>query len=176
MEWESGGKRRIRLRNLRSWAWLLGKSLKSEPAFEPQNGRGKHRFCASVVENRVVSCRPERIQMGEDPHGYTINDPSPLYSFDFPHGYWKIIHPKAICDRLQNSKDIIRMGTRFSHILDSRSPVRIVGFHLWVVCKTDFYMPPKSNSGTYATSRVLSNPVSIGSESSGACNPQKGVT
>jgi len=117
MEWESGGKRRIRLRNLRSWAWLLGKSLKSEPAFEPQNGRGKHRFCASVVENRVVSCRPERIQMGEDPHGYTINDPSPLYSFDFSHQYSKIIHPEAIFGRPQNFKDIIRMGTGFSHRL-----------------------------------------------------------
>jgi hypothetical protein len=70
--------------------------------------------------------------MGEEPHGYTINDPSPLFSFDFSHEYWKIIHPEAIFDRLQNFKDIIRMGTGFSHNLDCLSfyaKWRICGFY-----------------------------------------------
>jgi hypothetical protein len=67
--------------------------------------------------------------MGENPHGYTINDPSPLYCFDFPHEYWKIIHSEAIFDRLQNFKDIIRMGTGFSHNVEC-----LFSYAKWRIC------------------------------------------
>ena len=65
--------------------------------------------------------------MGEDPHRYTINYP-PLYLWGlFGLAYW-IIPLQAIFEGVQNFKDIIRMGTGFSHIFDSTSPVRTVQF------------------------------------------------
>jgi hypothetical protein len=49
----------------------LKKAMKSESSFEPLKWRREtRRSCPSVQENRLVSRTQERIQMGEDPHGY----------------------------------------------------------------------------------------------------------
>jgi hypothetical protein len=71
--------------------------------------------------------------MGEDLHGRYQKEGWPLFFLDFPHEYWKIIHPHFIHSPIQTLRILLAWVLDFLTIWITRSPMQNGAFVALIV-------------------------------------------